>query len=375
MLISTGSQGEPLSALSRIAQRNHHFVHIEEGDTVVLASSLIPGNENAVYRVINGLARWGAHVVHKGNALVHVSGHASAGELLYCYNIVKPRNVLPVHGEIRHMLANAELARATGIDPERVVIAEDGVVVDLVDGVAKITGKVDCGYVFVDGSSIGDLTESSLKDRRILGEEGFISVIVVIDSQTGKVVSGPEIHARGFAEDDTTFEEIKRPDHRRARQGGLRGRRRHLPAAADHPAGRRPLGQRHPPPAADDHPGRPRGLGRRVIHARDGRPDGTGDQLRAVGRRLLPRGDQRGARARRGQHHRRPADRLRAHGRRAGPDRQGPGVRRDRAASATRADAATRSPTACCCRWPSPSRSTSRWRRTRSRPSCWCRSP
>ena len=104
VLISTGSQGEPMSALSRIAQRNHNFVHIEEGDTVVLASSLIPGNENAVYRVINGLARWGANVVHKGNALVHVSGHASAGELLYCYNIVKPRNVLPVHGEIRHML-------------------------------------------------------------------------------------------------------------------------------------------------------------------------------------------------------------------------------------------------------------------------------
>jgi ribonuclease J len=186
-------------------------VHIEEGDTVVLASSLIPGNENAVYRVINGLARWGAHVVHKGNALVHVSGHASAGELLYCYNIVKPRNVLPVHGEIRHMLANAELAKSTGVDPKRVVIAEDGVVVDLIDGVAKIVGKVDCGYVFVDGSSIGDITEDSLKDRRILGEEGFISVIVVIDSQTGKVVSGPEIHARGFAEDDTTFEEIVDP--------------------------------------------------------------------------------------------------------------------------------------------------------------------
>ena len=117
VLISTGSQGEPLSALSRIAQRNHNFVHIEEGDTVVLASSLIPGNENAVYRVINGLARWGATVVHKGNALVHVSGHASAGELLYCYNIVKPRNVLPVHGEIRHMQANAALARATGVPP------------------------------------------------------------------------------------------------------------------------------------------------------------------------------------------------------------------------------------------------------------------
>jgi ribonuclease J len=211
VLISTGSQGEPLSALSRIAQRNHHFVHIEEGDTVVLASSLIPGNENAVYRVINGLSRWGADVVHKGNALVHVSGHASAGELLYAYNIVRPRNVMPVHGEIRHMRANAELARATGVPEDRVVIAEDGVVVDLIDGVARISGKVDCGYVFVDGSSVGDITESSLKDRRILGEEGFVSVIVVVDSQTGKVVSGPEIHARGFAEDETTFDAIKGP--------------------------------------------------------------------------------------------------------------------------------------------------------------------
>ncbi len=217
VLISTGSQGEPLSALSRIAQRNHHFVHIEEGDTVVLASSLIPGNENAVYRVINGLSRWGANVVHKGNAMVHVSGHASAGELLYCYNIVKPRNVLPVHGEIRHMLANADLARATGVPAEHVVLAEDGVVVDLVDGRARIVGKVDCGYVFVDGSSVGDITETSLKDRRILGEEGFISVIVVVDSVTGKVVGGPEIHARGFAEDDSTFDDDQAADHRRAR--------------------------------------------------------------------------------------------------------------------------------------------------------------
>ncbi len=211
VLISTGSQGEPLSALSRIAQRNHNFVHIEEGDTVILASSLIPGNENAVYRVINGLSRWGATVVHKGNALVHVSGHASAGELLYCYNVVRPRNVLPVHGEIRHMRANADLARATGVPAENVVVAEDGVVVDLVDGRASIAGKVDCGYVFVDGASVGDITESSLKDRRILGEEGFISVVVVIDSVTGKVVSGPEIHARGFAEDDSAFDEIRQP--------------------------------------------------------------------------------------------------------------------------------------------------------------------
>ncbi|RNL79773.1 ribonuclease J [Nocardioides marmorisolisilvae] len=211
VMVSTGSQGEPMSALSRIAQRNHNFVHIEEGDTVILASSLIPGNENSVYRVINGLTRWGARVVHKGNALVHVSGHASAGELLYCYNIVRPRNVMPVHGEIRHMKANADLAIAAGVASDRVVIAEDGVVVDLVGGKAAVAGKVECGYVFVDGTSVGDITESSLKDRRILGEEGFVSVIVVIDSQSGKVLSGPEIHARGFAEEDNAFEEIKQP--------------------------------------------------------------------------------------------------------------------------------------------------------------------
>jgi ribonuclease J len=209
VLISTGSQGEPLAALSRMSQSNHHFVHLEPGDTVVLASSLIPGNENAVYRVINGLSRLGANVVHKGNSLVHVSGHASAGELLYCYNIVKPRNVMPVHGEVRHMRANADLARATGV--ENVVLAEDGVVVDLVDGVATVVGKVDVGYVFVDGTTIGDISEASMKDRRVLGEEGFLSVIVVVDSVTGKVVSGPEIHARGFAEDETTFDEIRQP--------------------------------------------------------------------------------------------------------------------------------------------------------------------
>ena len=211
VLVSTGSQGEPMSALARIAGRTHDRVRIEPGDTVVLASSLIPGNENAVYRIINGLTRWGADVVHSGNALVHVSGHASAGELLYCYNIVRPSNVMPVHGEVRHLHANAALARATGVAADRIVIAEDGVVVDLVDGRASITGKVDCGYVYVDGSSVGDVTEAELKDRRILRDEGFISVIVVIDSVTGKVVSGPEIHARGFAEDDSLFEEIKQP--------------------------------------------------------------------------------------------------------------------------------------------------------------------
>ncbi len=209
VLMSTGSQGEPMAALSRMANNDHHVITLREGDTVVLASSLIPGNENAIYRVINGLVRAGANVVHKGNALVHVSGHASAGELLYCYNIVRPRNVLPVHGELRHLHANAALARTTGVPDERVLVVEDGYVVDLKDGVAQVTGRVECGYVFVDGASVGDLTESELKDRRTLGEEGFISVIVVVDSASRKIVTGPEITARGLAEAESVFEQIR----------------------------------------------------------------------------------------------------------------------------------------------------------------------
>jgi ribonuclease J len=208
VLVCTGSQGEPMSALSRIANRDH-FIRVGEGDTVVLASSLIPGNENPVYRVINGLSRWGAKIVHKGNALVHVSGHASAGELLYLYNVVRPSNVLPVHGEWRHLRANADLAIATGVPRDRALLAEDGVVVDLVDGRASIVGAVPCGYVYVDGSTVGDVTDASLKDRRILRDEGFISIVVVVDSATGKIVGGPEIHARGFIEDTSVFDEVR----------------------------------------------------------------------------------------------------------------------------------------------------------------------
>jgi ribonuclease J len=209
VIISTGSQGEPLSALSRMANREHPIIQLKRGDTVVLASSLIPGNENSVYRVINGLSRLGAHVVHKGNALVHVSGHASAGELLYCYNIVRPRNVLPVHGESRHLIANGELAIATGVPRERTIIAEDGAVIDLEKGRARIVGKVDAGYIFVDGGSVGDISESSLSDRLILGQEGFISVIAVVNTHSNTIVSGPDIHARGFVEDDTIFDAVR----------------------------------------------------------------------------------------------------------------------------------------------------------------------
>jgi ribonuclease J len=207
VLISTGSQGEPMSALARMASRDHP-IRIATGDTVILASSLVPGNETAVSRVINNLTRLGARVVHKGNALVHVSGHAPAGELLYVLNMVKPANFMPVHGEWRHLTAHAELAAQTGVPPGNIVLAEDGVVVDLVGGKAAVVGKVHCGYVFVDGLSVGEVDESSIKDRLILGEEGFISVVVVIDSTNGKFVAGPEIYARGSGIDDQGYNDV-----------------------------------------------------------------------------------------------------------------------------------------------------------------------
>ncbi|MBP2702805.1 ribonuclease J [Microbispora sp. RL4-1S] len=207
VLICTGSQGEPMAALSRMANRDHP-IRIAAGDTVLLASSLVPGNETAVNKVINGLNRWGARVIHKGNARVHVSGHAAAGELLYVLNLTKPSNFMPVHGEWRHLRAHARLAGLTGVPDDNIVIAEDGVVVDLIDGQARIVGAVPCGYVFVDGTSVGDITDVALKDRRILGDEGFISVVVVVDSTTGKLTGGPEITARGSGIDPEAFDAV-----------------------------------------------------------------------------------------------------------------------------------------------------------------------
>jgi ribonuclease J len=204
-LICTGSQGEPMAALSRMANRDHK-IRVGEGDTILMASSVIPGNENAISTVINGLTRWGASVVHKGNAKVHVSGHASAGELIYCYNIIRPANVMPVHGEWRHLRANADLAISTGIDPARVVIAEDGVVVDLVQGRARITGKVPAGYVYVEAQTVGGLTESILKDRRTLAEEGVVTVLAIVDADTGKLADAPDFLVRGFAHDPDAFD-------------------------------------------------------------------------------------------------------------------------------------------------------------------------
>lgn len=205
--MSTGSQGEPMAVLSRMANREHQ-IEVGEGDTIILASSLIPGNENSVYRVINGLMRLGAHVVHKGNAKVHVSGHAAAGELLYCYNIVQPKNVMPIHGEFRHLIANAALAIETGVPQNRAVVGENGTVVDLRDGVARKVGQLDIEFIYVDGKSVGHVTDEDLRDRRTLAEEGFISVITVVETTLGQVVSGPVVHAKGVAEDERVFDEI-----------------------------------------------------------------------------------------------------------------------------------------------------------------------
>ena len=208
LLVSTGSQGEPLSALSRMANRDHQTVRIGSDDTILLASSLIPGNETSVGQVINGLSRLGATVVHKSTALVHVSGHAPAGELRYLLNAVRPANHMPVHGEWRHLRAHAAIARSTGIPDERIMLAEDGTVVDLVDGLARISGHIPVGYVYVDGLEVGDVGDATLKDRRILGEEGFLSILVAVDLEAGKVVHGPEITSRGFSDDPAALESI-----------------------------------------------------------------------------------------------------------------------------------------------------------------------
>ncbi len=212
--MSTGSQGEPMAVLARMANLDHN-IEVGEGDTVILASSLIPGNENAVYRVIDGLTKLGANVIHKGNAKVHVSGHAAAGELLYCYNILQPKNVMPVHGEYRHLIANGKLAEQTGVPSERVLITEDGWVIDLENGIAEVVGAVECGLLFVDGNKVGIITEEDLKDRRTLAAEGFISIFCVIDKANGKLVVGPEIRARAFAEEDHVFDNV-RPQIERA---------------------------------------------------------------------------------------------------------------------------------------------------------------
>jgi ribonuclease J len=198
VIICTGSQGEPMAALARMANQDH-VIDLVEGDTVLLASSLVPGNETSIYRLINDLTKLGANVVHKGNAKVHVSGHASAGELVYCYNLVRPKNVMPVHGEHRHLKANAELAIRTGVDPQRTLIVEDGTTIDLKDGVARVTGSVPADYVYVENMVAGAATAESLQDRIRLAEDGALTVLAIVDPDTGALEEDPEFFPVGFS--------------------------------------------------------------------------------------------------------------------------------------------------------------------------------
>ncbi|MDR2895808.1 MAG: ribonuclease J [Propionibacteriaceae bacterium] len=206
VIICTGSQGEPMSALSRMANATHPTIKVSPSDTIMLASSLIPGNENSVYRVINALMSQGATVIHKGNAMVHVSGHAAAGELIYCYNLVQPKNVLPIHGESRHLIANAKLAQRTGV--ANALTIDDGTVVDLHDHHAKVVGRIDAPYIYVDGTTVGGVSEESLADRKILGSEGFITIVAVVDAALTEVVS-VSIQARGFVDGDEVFSAVE----------------------------------------------------------------------------------------------------------------------------------------------------------------------
>ncbi|HSK95089.1 MAG TPA: ribonuclease J, partial [Euzebyales bacterium] len=197
VIICTGSQGEPFAALSLMAVGQHRQVEIEEGDTVVMASSVIPGNEHAIYRAINNLFRRGARVVHKGVAPIHVSGHASADELRLVHNIIRPTAVVPVHGEYRHLVAHAEIARQTGADPDQVLVCSDGDRVILEDGRIRRGESFTAGRVFVDGLGVGDVGNAVLRDRHRLSNEGICVASLVIDSR-GRLVGEPEVTQSGI---------------------------------------------------------------------------------------------------------------------------------------------------------------------------------
>ena len=207
VLVTTGTQGEPMAALSRMSRGEHRSITLTAGDLIILSSSLIPGNEEAVYGVIDSLAKIGARVVTNAQVRVHVSGHAYAGELLFLYNGVRPRNVMPVHGTWRHLRANAKLAAGTGVPPENILLAENGVSVDLVNGVATIAGAVPVGKMFVDGLITGDVGDATLGERLILSS-GFVAVTVVVQRGTGRPVAPAHLHSRGFSEDPKALEPV-----------------------------------------------------------------------------------------------------------------------------------------------------------------------
>ncbi|MCV7218958.1 ribonuclease J [Mycobacterium crocinum] len=209
VLITTGTQGEPMAALSRMSRGEHRSITITSDDLIILSSSLIPGNEEAVYGVIDDLAKIGARVVTNQQVRVHVSGHAYSGELLFLYNGVRPRNVMPVHGTWRMLRANAKLAARSGVPEENIVVAESGVSVDLVGGRVSIAGAVPVGKMFVDGLISGDVGEATLGERLILSS-GFVAIVVVLNRETGRIAGPPHLYSRGFSEDPKALEPVAR---------------------------------------------------------------------------------------------------------------------------------------------------------------------
>jgi ribonuclease J len=209
VLITTGSQGEPTSALVRIANRDHRLVHIIRGDTVVLSATPVPGNESLINRTVDSLFKQGAQVLYDKVAQVHVHGHGSQEELKLLLNLVKPRFFMPIHGEYRHLSLHAKLAQSVGIPKGNIFVLEDGDVLELGPQGGRITGKVSSGNVYVDGLSVGDIGSVVLRDRRMLSRDGVVMVIITVNRQTGKLVGRPDIVSRGFVEPGETKDMIE----------------------------------------------------------------------------------------------------------------------------------------------------------------------
>ena len=197
VVMTTGSQGEPMSALTRMSVRDHAKFKIVPGDTVVISATPIPGNEKGVYKTINNLYRLGATVVHGTDGRSHVSGHASQEELLLMLNLVRPEFFVPVHGEYRMLVQHGKLATRTGVDPQNVFVVENGDVLEFTHDYGDKIGKTYGGHVLVDGSSVGDVGEAVLRDRRLLAADGFMMVVVTIDSEEARVIAGPDLISRG----------------------------------------------------------------------------------------------------------------------------------------------------------------------------------
>jgi len=206
VIITTGSQGEPMSVLSRIAIDEHKNIKIKEGDVVILSAKVIPGNENSIGSIINHLFRRGANVIYEKVSEIHVSGHASKEELKLMLNLVKPKYFMPVHGEHRHKVYHARLAEKTGIPKSNIFLLENGGVLEVSEETAALNGKVTSGRIYIDGKGVGDVEDMVLRDRRRLAHDGIVIVILAIEKLTGSIVSGPDIISRGFIFEDASQE-------------------------------------------------------------------------------------------------------------------------------------------------------------------------